>query len=143
MSLLIWLHVAAMIVAITIFVGAGVAVRTIAMRADPATTRAVIGMTAPLFRIGGIAVGVGIIAGLVLARTYGFLAPWLIGAYLLTIVAAGLGNGVEARWAQRLAASDDASFEAIRHERLAAISGPLGYAVWLAILWLMIAKPSW
>jgi hypothetical protein len=143
MTLLIWLHVAAMIVAITIFVGVGVAVRTVAMRADPATTRTVIGMLAPLFRIGGIAVGIGIVAGLVLARNYGFLTPWLIGAYVLTAVAAGLGNGIDASWGQRLAESDDASFEAIRHERLAAISAWLGGAVWLAILWLMIAKPSW
>jgi hypothetical protein len=142
MTVLIWLHVAAMITAIAIFVGVGVALRTVAMRADAATTRAVIGMIAPLFRIGGIAVAIGIIAGLALARAYGFLTPWLIGAYVLTAVAAGLGNGIDARWGQRLAESDDASFEAIRHERLPAISGPLGGAVWLAIVWLMIAKPS-
>ena len=142
MVALIWLHVAAMIAAITMFVGVGTAVRVVASRAGAATCRAVIAATVPLFRIGGIAVAIGIVAGLVLARSYGYTAPWLIGAYVLTAAAAGLGNGVDARWARRLAASDDATFEEVRRERAPAVSWVASVLVWLAILWLMIAKPS-
>jgi hypothetical protein len=140
--LLVWVHVAAMIAAIAVFVGCGTMIRLLAVRGGPSVLRTAVAVTEPLFRLGGICAGVGIVAGLVLARNYGYLAPWLIGAYALTALGAVLGIAVDGRWAERLAAADDASYASIRSERVPAVAGPLGAVIWASILWLMLAKPS-
>jgi hypothetical protein len=140
--LLVWVHVAAMIAAISVFVGCGTMIRLLAARGDAGVLRTAVAVSEPLFRLGGICSGVGIIAGLILARNFGYGAPWLLGAYALTALGAALGIAVDGRWAERLAAADDASYAAIRSERLPAIVGPLGALIWASILWLMIAKPS-
>ncbi|HEY4442496.1 MAG TPA: hypothetical protein VGN14_18725, partial [Candidatus Elarobacter sp.] len=91
---LVWLHVLAWMTAIAVFVGVATAVRVIALRAEPAVYRAVAPITTPLFPIGGVSTAIGIITGLILAASFGYGAPWLIGAYVLTVVAAALGAGV-------------------------------------------------
>jgi hypothetical protein len=142
MLILVWVHVAAMMGAMAVFIGCGTMVRLLAVRGDASVLRTAVTVSEPLFRLGGICAGIGIVAGLVLARNYGYVAPWLIGAYTLTALAAVLGIMVDGRWAERLAAADDASYAAIRSERVPAITGPLGAAIWASILWLMLAKPS-
>ncbi|MDB5041530.1 MAG: hypothetical protein JWN27_2256 [Candidatus Eremiobacteraeota bacterium] len=139
---LVWLHVAAMVAAVAVFVGCGTTIRLLAVRGDAIVLRTAVAVTEPLFRLGGICVGVGIVTGLVLARNHGYLAPWLIGAYALTVLGAVLGIAIDGRWAERLAAADDASYAAIRSERVPAIASALGAVIWASILWLMIAKPS-
>ena len=142
MVALIWLHVAAMFVAFAIFVGGGAMVRLVAYRGSAAAVRELIAAVDPMFRVGGLAAAIGVVAGLILARNFGYGAPWLIGAYILTALAAGLGNAIDATWANRLAAADDQRFESVRRERIPALSGALGAVFWLAVLWLMIAKPG-
>ncbi len=129
-------------IAFAVFVGVGNAVRIIVARADLPTVRAVVTTTEPLFRLGGVAAGLGILVGLMPARPFGYTAPWLIGAYLLTALAALLGTMVEAPWARRIAASDEAALDVVRRERVSFVAAVVGLFAWLAILWLMIAKPS-
>jgi len=142
MLVLVWLHVAAMVAAIAVFVGCGATIRLLATSGGASVLRSAVSVSRPLFRLGGICAAVGIVAGLILARNFGYAAPWLVGAYALTVLGAVLGIAVDGRWAERLAAADDASYAAIRSERLPAIVGPLGAVIWASVLWLMIAKPS-
>jgi hypothetical protein len=109
MLVLVWVHVAAMVAAISVFVGCGTMIRLLADRGGASVLRTAVSVTEPLFRLGGICAGVGIIAGLILARNFGYGAPRLIGAYALTALAAVLGIADDGRWAERLAAADDAS----------------------------------
>ncbi|HEY4438825.1 MAG TPA: hypothetical protein VGN14_00120 [Candidatus Elarobacter sp.] len=139
---LVWLHVLAWMTAIAVFVGVAAAVRVVALRAEPAVYRAVAPITTPLFPIGGIATAIGIITGLVLAASFGYGAHWLIGAYVLTVVAAALGAGVVGRWAERLAAADDGTYAAIRSERFPQVALVITLLCWATILWLMIVKPG-
>jgi len=139
---LLWLHVLAWMVAIAVFVGVAGAVHVLALRAEPAVYRAVAPVMNPLFPVGGIATAVGVVTGLTMAAGFGYGAHWLIGAYILTVVAAALGAGVTGRWATRLAAADDASYPAVRGERLPQLTQVVTFLCWAAILWLMLAKPG-
>ncbi len=138
----VWLHVVAIVAAMCMFIGSGLTIRLLAATGNASATRSAIAAAQPLFRIGGICAGVAIIIGLGMARNFGYGAPWLIGAYILTVIATVLGAGVDASWARRLAAADDATFPVVRADRIAAIAAVVGGLVWASLLWLMIAKPS-
>ena len=139
---LTWLHVAAMFVAFTLLPGLGTLLRILAARVDALTARRAIPALLPLFGIGGAFATIGICAGLALAAGFGYGHLWLVGAYVLTAFTAFLGIAVDAPWGRRLALADDATFERVRTEAIPMAAGYLGVAGWLAILWLMLAKPG-
>lgn len=94
-----------------------------------------------IFAAGGISVGIGVISGLLLARTYGYASGWLVLSYVLSAIAALTGILIDEPWSRRLASADDKTLPLIRRALLPRLAGPLGITLWLCILWLMIAKP--
>ena len=142
MNWLLWLHVASILLAFALLPGLGIVMRFIAATCDPATVRNVFTKVGLLLNIGGGAVGLSIITGLILASKYGYTQPWLIATYVLVVLTGVLANTIDAPWAKRLAASDGATFDAIRGEALPAVAIYIYIAAWLAIAWLNIMKPG-
>lgn len=95
-----------------------------------------------IFAAGGVSVGVGVVSGLLLARTFGYASGWLLLSYALSAIAALTGILIDEPWSRRLAAADRQKVSLVRSALLPRLAAPLGLALWLSILWLMIAKPS-
>ena len=142
MLALLWFHVAAMFTAFALLPTSGLVLKAICDRSDAATARVAARAMAPLAKIGVISVTLGIVAGLILARSFGYGSHWLIWAYILGALTAVFGAGINGPWAERIARCDDATFQQIRNERLKAITTPVEFVLWFALIWLMIAKPA-
>ena len=138
----LWLHVAAIMVAFATLPGAGLILRLLADRASGPDAQAIAKSFTPIFRFGGAAVVVAVLAGLALAVPYGFLSPWLVATYVLLIVAAINGAVIEGGWAGRLASAAPDKAASIRAETLPRIATWIGFVVWAVLLWLMVAKPG-
>ncbi len=95
-----------------------------------------------IFAAGGVFVGIGVVSGLALAHTYGYASGWLVLSYVLSAIAALVGILIDEPWSRRLAAADPQTLPLVRGALLPRLAAPLGIALWLAVLWLMIAKPS-
>jgi uncharacterized membrane protein len=95
-----------------------------------------------IFAAGGISVGIGVVSGLLLAHTFGYASAWLVLSYVLSTMAALNGILIDEPWSRRLASADRQSLPQVRSALLPRVAAPLGIALWLSILWLMIAKPS-
>ena len=95
-----------------------------------------------IFAAGGVSVGIGVVSGLLLARTYGYASGWLVLAYALSTLAALIGILIDEPWSRRLASADRQRLSLVRSALLPRLAAPLGLALWLSILGLMIAKPS-
>ena len=94
-----------------------------------------------IFAAGGVSVGIGVVSGLLLARTYGYASGWLVLAYALSTLAALVGILIDEPWSRRLASADRQKLSLVRSALLPRLAAPLGLALWFSILWLMIAKP--
>ncbi len=95
-----------------------------------------------IFAAGGVSVGIGVLSGVLLAHTYGYASGWLVLCYVLSTIAALIGILIDEPWSRRLASVDRQNLPLVRSALLPRVAAPLGIAVWLSILWLMIAKPS-
>jgi uncharacterized membrane protein len=95
-----------------------------------------------IFAAGGISVGIGVVSGLLLAHTYGYASGWLVLSYVLSTLAALTGILIDEKWSRRLASADSQQLALVRAALLPRLAAPLGIALWLSVLWLMIAKPS-
>ncbi len=95
-----------------------------------------------IFAAGGVSVGIGVVSGLLLAHTYGYASGWLVLSYVLSTMAALTGILIDEPWSRRLASADRENLPVVRGALLPRVAPPLGIALWLSILWLMIAKPS-
>jgi uncharacterized membrane protein len=83
-----------------------------------------------------------VLSGLLLAFTYGYASGWLVLSYVLSTMAALVGILIDEPWSRRLAAADRQTLPLVRSALLPRLAAPLGIALWLSILWLMITKPS-
>ncbi|MGB6987546.1 MAG: hypothetical protein WBD74_16360 [Candidatus Aquilonibacter sp.] len=95
-----------------------------------------------IFAGGGISVGIGVVSGLLLAHRYGYTSGWLVVSYVLATMAALIGILIDEPWSRRLASAERQTLPLVRSAILPRLAAPLGIALWLSILWLMITKPS-
>ncbi len=95
-----------------------------------------------IFAGGGVSVGIGVVSGLFLAHRYGYTSGWLMVSYVLATMAALIGILIDEPWSRRLASAERQNLALVRNALLPRLAAPLGIALWLSILWLMITKPS-
>ena len=74
--------------------------------------------------------------------------PAQLGVPNIPIVAGGRftiagvgGVGIENRWITRLRRAEGEAFAAVLHDKVPCVAAWASPAIWLIILWLMIAKP--
>jgi hypothetical protein len=140
---LLWLHVGAMMVAFAGLPIAGVIFRVIVRHVEEQKVLQMLAAAfSRIFAAGGISVGIGVVSGLLLAHTYGYASGWLVLYYVLATLAALTGILIDEPWSRRLAAAGPQNVALVRSALLPRLAAPLSIALWLSVLWLMIAKPS-
>ncbi len=147
-----FLHVLTMFLAVASAVIPEVVLHRIAARNSVPATRAMadlaakVGKVLPLLFVGGAIFGL-------LAATTGeidFLAPWLIAAYVVFVIAMVTGATTTGPWAGRMAdaaaASPDdapsAELAALSHDRRAVIGSVILLTSIVVIIFLMVVKPG-
>lgn len=152
-TLLLWkfVHIASMFAAASIFVGQGLLSTAIARRGDVPAIRRTLAAEARFGPIGGGLFFLGIAAGVATALTGDFdlTAGWLLLAYAITAVILATGIAYHGPRGRRLQAAADASPEDHPSEELRAlIEAPsarfvsaIDLALWLAVIYVMVAKP--
>jgi hypothetical protein len=149
----IWqfLHIASMFSAVALFVGQGMLSAGIAQTGDVRAIRRTLAVEARFGPAGGVLFLAGIAFGFITALTgeFDLTAPWLVIAYALAAVVLVTGiayHGPRGRKLQALAAAspEDEPSEALR----ALIGAPSARVVavldgllWLALIYVMVAKP--
>ncbi|MGD0471853.1 MAG: hypothetical protein ABSB70_01385 [Candidatus Velthaea sp.] len=141
-AFLLWLHVGAMMIAFAGLPIAGIIFRVIVVHVDEQRVFQLLAAAfSRIFAAGGISVGIGVVSGLLLAHRYGYASGWLVLAYVLSTMAALTGILIDEPWSRRLASADPQNLALVRSALLPRVAAPLGIALWLSVLWLMIAKP--
>jgi hypothetical protein len=142
-AFLLWLHVGAMMFAFAGLPIAGIIFRVIVQHLDEQRVFQMLATAfSRIFAAGGVSVGIGVVSGLLLAHTYGYASGWLVLSYVLSTMAALTGILIDEPWSRRLASADLQNLPLVRSALLPRLAAPLGIALWLSILWLMITKPS-
>jgi hypothetical protein len=146
---LMFVHVGSLFVATALAIGPSVMFVLIARSEDRDAIRRAFAYAGPVFRIGGVAYGLGILFGLVTALSGGIplTTSWLLDAYVLVVLLIAT-NFVFERWTRRVAraASDDGSglpdLRSVLYDRTAmlALAGMVGFT--LAIVFVMVVKPA-
>ena len=149
----IWkfLHIACMFVAVSIFVGQGMLSGAVARSGDVRALRRVLASEDRFAPIGGIMFILGVVFGFLTAITGDFdlTQTWLLIAYALSLFILVNGVTYHRRQAERLKAAASAGADDRPSDELRAIAGAPSVAVmnaidgvvWLAIIYLMVAKP--
>lgn len=146
------LHVVAMFIAFGLTTGVGIYFSAIADTLDVKSIRTAVKIARPL-QIGGLTVLlVGVVLGFATAGFAGYVltSRWLIETYVLVALLLIVGAGVHQTWLARVAKAaiastdDQASSElaAIVHSRLVRIAGPVSGLIWIALIAVMILRPS-
>ena len=151
MSIFIALHIAAMFAAIAFAFGPLIVLILAVRRRDVPGIRGLLTAQGPVARWIGPAFGVGILLGLVAVFTNGYdpLRPWLLIAYVLTVIAAVLPQFSAAAWSKRLAMAaatspDDApspELAAVMYDPRARALLVLDFCVVLVLIADMVIKP--
>jgi uncharacterized membrane protein len=149
----IWkfLHIAFMFVAVSIFVGQGMLSGAVARSGDVRALRRVLAAEDRFAPIGGAIFLLGVVFGFLTAITGDFdlTQTWLLIAYALTVVILVTGLTYHRSQAEKLKAAATASPDDQPSDELRAIAGAPSVAVmntidglaWLAIIYVMVAKP--
>jgi uncharacterized membrane protein len=149
----IWkfLHIAFMFVAVSIFVGQGMLSGTVARSGDLHALRRVLAAEDRFAPIGGAMFILGIVFGFLTAITGDFdlTQTWLLIAYALTLFILVNGVTYHRSQAEKLKAAAAASPDDQASDELRTIAGAPSVAVmntidglaWLAIIYVMVAKP--
>lgn len=148
---LLFCHIATMIAAVAFSYGPGTVLFVAVRRRQYVLVRALIVAMAPFERLAPVLYTVGGLFGLATAIAFGFsiLAPWLVIAYVLWVIATGTGITVHARYHQRLERLFEGTAEGpVTEEMERAIADPrerravaLDYAVIGLLLFDMVVKP--
>jgi hypothetical protein len=146
-----FLHIASMFIAVSIFVGQGMLSGAVARSGDVPAIRRVFSSEDRFAPIGGAVFLLGIVFGFVTAivGNLDLMATWLLIAYALALLILLLGVLYHGPQARRLKAAAEASPDDRPSEelhRLATAPGALAVNVvdafaWLAIIYVMVAKP--
>jgi uncharacterized membrane protein len=150
----IWkfLHIVAMFLAVSIFVGQGMLSGAVARSGDVIAVRRALAAEDRFAPIGGAAYVLGIVFGFLTAITADFdlTQTWLLIAYALALFILVNGLTYHRRQAEKLKAAAEASpADDQPSDELRAIAGAPSVAVmntidgiaWLAIIYVMVAKP--
>jgi uncharacterized membrane protein len=149
----IWkfLHIATMFVAVSIFVGQGMLSGAVARSGDVPALRRVLASEDRFAPIGGAMFILGIVFGFLTAITgdIDLTQTWLLIAYALTLFILVNGLTYHRAQAEKLKAAAVASSDVQPSDELREIAGAPSVAVmntidgiaWLAIIYVMVAKP--
>jgi uncharacterized membrane protein len=149
----IWkfLHIAFMFVAVSIFVGQGMLSGAVARSGEVPALRRVLAAEDRFAPIGGAMFILGVVFGFLTAITGDFdlTQTWLLIAYALTLFILVNGLTYHRSQAEKLKAAAAASPNDQPSDELRAIAGAPSVAVmnsidgiaWLAIIYVMVAKP--
>jgi len=149
----IWkfLHIAFMFVAVSIFVGQGMLSGAVARSGDVHALRRILAAEERFAPIGGAMFILGIVLGFITAITGDFdlTQTWLLIAYALALFILVNGLTYHRSQAEKLKAAASASSDDHPSDELRAIAGAPSVAVmntidglaWLAIIYVMVAKP--
>lgn len=152
MAVWIVLHVVAMFVAFGLTTGIGIHVSAIAATRDVRAIRTAVRIARPLQTAGLICMLAGVVFGFASAASAGFslTSTWLVEAYVLLALLLIVGVGVHKTWLGRLARAASASSDesaspelsAAIGDRLVRIAGPISGILWIALIAVMILRPS-
>jgi hypothetical protein len=144
-------HIAAMFAAVSIFVGQGMLEGAVARSGDVRALRRVLAAEDRFAPVGGGIFLLGIALGLVAAIVGGFnlTEPWLLIGYVLAAILLVNAFAYHIPTANKLKALTEASSDEDPSPELrAAINAPIGPVmnvvdgfVWLALIFVMVAKP--
>jgi uncharacterized membrane protein len=149
----IWkfLHIACMFVAVSIFVGQGMLSGAVARSGDAVALRRVLASEDRFAPIGGAMFILAIVFGFLTAITgdIDLTQTWLLIAYALTLFILVNGLTYHRTQAEKLKAAAAASSDIEATDELQAIAGARSVAVmntidgiaWLAVIYVMVAKP--
>jgi uncharacterized membrane protein len=149
----IWkfLHIAFLFVAVSIFVGQGMLSGAVARSGDVGALRRVLAAEDRFAPVGGAMFILGIVFGFLTAITGDFdlTQTWLLIAYVLTLFILVNGVTYHRSQAEKLKAAAAASPDDQTSDDLRALAGAPSVAVmntidgfaWLAIVYVMVAKP--
>jgi hypothetical protein len=149
----IWkfLHIACMFVAVSIFVGQGMLSGAVARSGDAVALRRVLASEDRFAPIGGAMFILAIVFGFLTAITgdIDLTQTWLLIAYALTLFILVNGLTYHRTQAEKLKAAAAASSGIEATDELQAIAGARSVAVmntidgiaWLAVIYVMVAKP--
>jgi uncharacterized membrane protein len=141
-AFLIWLHVGLMMVAFAASPLGRIGMRyLLSQTTGPQAAESILRGFAAIFTVGGILVTLGVVAGVMLAWNGGLTQRWIVASIVLITIAGVGGVGIENRWITRLRRAEGETFAAVLHDRVAFVAAWASPAIWLSILWLMIAKP--
>ncbi len=146
-----FLHIVAMFVAVSIFVGQGMLSGAVARSGDVRALHRVLAAEERFAPLGGSVFLIGIVFGFLAAITGDFdlTRTWLVISYVLALFILVNGLTYHRRQAEKLKAAAEASPDDRSSEELRAIAGAPSAAVmnaidglaWLAIIYVMVAKP--
>lgn len=146
-----FLHIAAMFLAVSIFVGQGMLSGAVARSGDVGALRRVLAAEDRFAPVGGAMFILGIVLGFVTAITGDFdlTQTWLVIAYVLTAFVLVNGLTYHRRQAEKLKAAVGSNAEDRPSDELRAIAGApsatlmnvIDGLAWLAIIYVMVAKP--
>jgi uncharacterized membrane protein len=149
----IWkfLHIASMFVAVSIFVGQGMLSGAVARSGDVRSVRRILAAEDRFAPIGGGLFLLGIVFGFITAITGDFdlTQTWLLIGYALSLFILVNGLTYHRSQAEKLKAAAAAGSEDQPSDELRALAGASSVAVmnvidglaWLAIIYVMVAKP--
>ena len=149
----IWkfLHIASMFMAVSIFVGQGMLSGAVARSGDMRALRRVLATEDRFAPIGGAFFLLGVVFGFVTAIVgeFDLTQTWLVIAYVLALFILLMGLLYHAPQAQRLKVAAEASpddrpspeLDQLAHAGGATAVNVLDGLAWLAIIYLMVAKP--
>ena len=149
----IWkfLHIACMFVAVSIFVGQGMLTGAVARSGDLTALRRVLATEYRFAPIGGALFLLGIVFGFLtsITRDFDLTQTWLLIAYALALFILVNGLTYHRKQAERLTAAAAASPDDRPSDELRALATAPSVAVmntidgiaWLAIIYVMVAKP--
>jgi uncharacterized protein YbjT (DUF2867 family) len=146
-----FLHIAAMFAAVSVFVGQGLLSAAIAESHDVRAIRRTLTAEARFGALGGALFLVGLGFGFVTALTGDFdlTAAWLLIAYGVAVLILATGIVYHGPRGKKLLAAAEASpdaeppegLRALIQEPSARIIATIDVLVWLAIIYVMVAKP--
>ena len=146
-----FLHIASMFVAVSIFVGQGMLSGAVARSGDVPALRRVLTAEDRFAPIGGAMFILGIVFGFLTAITgdIDLTQTWLLIGYALTLFILVNGLTYHRTQAEKLKAAAAASSDIEATDELQAIAGARSVAVmntidgiaWLAVIYVMVAKP--
>jgi len=144
MSVLLFLHITALVLGFAMLIAYGTVCHVVARSNHAEFARLAFKAVGKLDLAGRLLIIAGLILGLLLARPFGYGAPWLLASYVLMALAILNGALILEPFQKRLMAAAVAGTTPLLPQRsnLALYANIAGFFFWTASIWLMIAKPG-